>query len=335
MAAVLPLPVFPKSPTFEPPIETAKPVPRIRSNEGKYMEPEALGWMRPSPASSTSMEELHRRFDEEGYIWVTGLIPREDVLDYRESYFSHLAPTGILKPGTSPREGIFNPTEDPLLHHGVGGKDLPSEQDKVKRLVEAHTKPEYLQFIKHPSLRKFVREFMGWKNDVLVHRTLLRHNVPHGLSTGIHYDKIFLRAGQSEFLTAWVPIGDCKANGGGLMYLAGSSQLGMKMEQEFRKNSAAAGLSWEEQVSGFNSHMDKSGQLTQNAEEWGKGKGKWIAADYEAGDVVFHNPYLVHGAVKNEDRDGVIRLSTDLRFYEEGSDIDQRWMKHWVPEDGL
>jgi phytanoyl-CoA hydroxylase len=49
---------------------------------------------------------------------------------------------------------------------------------------------------------------MVWENPLLVTRTLLRHNVPGGISTGIHYDQIFLRARQAEFLTTWVPIGD-------------------------------------------------------------------------------------------------------------------------------
>ena len=58
-----------------------------------------------------------------------------------------------------------------------------------------------------------------------------------------------------------------------------------------------------------------------------KGQGKWLVADYEAGDVVFHDPYTIHGSSKNSDAKGRIRLSTDLRFYEKGSDIDKRWMK--------
>lgn len=334
MTAVLPQSPLPGGLSFEP-LELQRSIPRIRSNEGNYIEPEALGWLRPTPVTE-SMEELHRRYDEDGYILVKGLIPREDVLDMREAYFTHLASTNILKPGTSPREGIFNPAENPLAHHGVGGRDLPSKEEQVKKLTEAHTMPEYLSFINHPSLRTFVRKFMNWKDDILVNRTMLRHNVPHGLSTGIHYDQIFLRAGKSDFLTAWVPIGDCKASGGGLMYLAGSSELGKCLEKEFLARSEAAGMSYEERVSGFNVHMAKDGQLTQNAEEWGKGKGKWLAANFEAGDVVFHNPYMVHGAVKNEDGDGFIRLSCDLRFYEKGSDLDQRWMaQHWQADDGL
>lgn len=172
-----------------------------------------------------------------------------------------------------------------------------------------------------------------------------RHNVPNGLSTGIHYDKIFLRAGDADFLTGWVPIGDCDARGGGLMYLEHSDDIGKDMEADF--SARAATFTKEERINGFNQNMARDGQLSHNAEELteelmeGKfgsqgRRRRWLAGDYKAGDVVFHNPYLIHGAVKNEDPQGRIRLSTDLRFYEEGSDLDVRWMQDvWKPNDGL
>lgn len=119
------------------------------------------------------------------------------------------------------------------------------------------------------------------------------------------------------------------------MYIEGSSQLGKDMEADFMER--AKDMPLEERLSGFNKNMAANGQLAQNAVTFGAGKGKWITANYEAGDVVFHNPYMIHGAVKNEDFEtGRIRLSTDLRFYEEGSKLDERWMKKdWAPDDGL
>jgi phytanoyl-CoA hydroxylase len=250
------------------------------------------------------------------------------------SYFTHLSVTHILQPGTSPREGIFNTSQDPALHNGVGGSSLPSEQIKVDRLVSAHVMPNYRSFLAHPVLHKFVQDFMAWAKPVLVTRTMLRHNVPGGISTGIHYDRIFLRAGEAEFLTAWVPIGDCSPNGGGLMYLEGSSEIGKAIETDFVARAKV--LSPEERISAFNQHMERSGQLSQDARTFGEGKGRWLVANYEAGDVVFHDPYMIHGAVKNEDSMGRIRLSTDLRFYEDGVQMDERWMQQvWKPDDGL
>ena len=49
----------------------------------------------------------------------------------------------------------------------------------------------------------------------------------------------FLRGGEAEFLTAWVPIGDCAANGGDLTYLENSNSLGEDIEPEYLLNSAS------------------------------------------------------------------------------------------------
>lgn len=130
------------------------------------------------------------------------------------------------------------------------------------------------------------------------------------------------------------------------MYLENSTDVGMAMERDF--NERSADFSPEERINGFNVNMAKDGQLSHDAVELteaiergehGGAQGKkrrWLVGDYEAGDVVFHNPYMIHGAVKNDDPQGRIRLSTDLRFYEEGSRLDERWMQDvWRPGDGL
>ena len=250
------------------------------------------------------------------------------------SYFQQLSPTGILLPSTSPRDGIFNPANDPLAHQGLGG--APG-QDSLELLDTAHATPAYREFLAHPALRSFVRGFMRWSKEVLVDRAMLRHNCPGSLSTGIHYDKYFLRGGEAEFLTAWVPIGDCAATGGGLMYLENSGALGEEMEAEFERN--AETLSPEERIDAFNRHMMKDGFLSHDAEEFGRvragGRLRWLVGDYEAGDVVFHKPYMIHAATKNQDELGRIRLASDLRFYEEGAALDQRWLKVWRHDDGL
>ncbi|KAK5723255.1 hypothetical protein LTR15_004952 [Elasticomyces elasticus] len=320
-----------------------KQLPKLRSNYGAYLDERNVGWLRET-SIDTPLEEVRARFGADGYIYMKNLIPREEVLDVRQNYFEHLQPTGILKPGTSPREGIFDTTQDPIVHNGVGGKDLPEDLERQRLLQSAHTLPVYLAFLEHPDLRSFIRKFLGCERDVIVKRTLLRHNVPNGLSTGCHYDRIFLRAGE-EFLTAWVPFGDCTAAGGGLMYMESSTDIGKAMEEDFMKR--AEHFTPEERINGFNLNMAKDGQLTHNVSELDEQlssthasatgvRRKWLAANYEAGDVIFHNPYMLHAAVKNEDPLGRIRLSTDLRFYPEGGRIDERWMRSvWRPDDGL
>lgn len=333
----------PVPPSFVASTSSATELPRIRSNEGDYVQSAGVGSLKASPRD-TPIEELRRRFREEGYIWLKNLIPREDVLDMRECYFRRFD-DGMLKPGTSPRDAIFNDAEDPMKHCGVGSAHFPEDKKKVDTIVGAHHEDQYLKFLEHDALRSFIREFMGWEKEVIFKRTMLRHNVPNGLSTGIHYDKLFMRGGEADFLTAWVPIGDCSANGGGLLYLEGSSALGKEIEDDFTER--AKDFTEEERIFAYNQHMTSTGSIAQDAElfaqgietgKWQNGgkRPRWLIADYEAGDVVFHDPYMIHGTAMNEDKDGRIRLSTDLRFIPEGAPGDMRWMRStWYPGDGL
>ncbi|KAL8761547.1 MAG: hypothetical protein Q9184_002341 [Pyrenodesmia sp. 2 TL-2023] len=315
------------------PKDTTPGLPSLRSNRGSYVDQSSTAWMRSTPIG-TSLQEMRRRFEEDGYIWVKNVIPREDVYDMRERYFSQFSHTGMLRPNTSPRKGIFNPSSDPNVHEGIGG--LPEEN--TKQLLNAvHADPVYRTFLAHPSLRSFIQQFTGWKQEVIVDRAMLRHNCPGSRSTGIHYDQYFLRDGEDEFLTAWVPIGDCAPAGGGLMYLENSSVLGKQLEDEFLKK--AQHLPKQERIDAFNKFMASDGFMSHDAVEFREAHkeraGRWLVGDYEAGDVVFHNPWMIHAATKNEDELGRIRLASDLRFYEEGAKLDQRWMKVWTHDDGL
>ena len=123
------------------------------------------------------------------------------------SYFAHNSPSGLIKPGTDPVDGIYNDEEERDNHRGIGAGDLPDSEVALEKLIESHATPEYLSFLQSPELRSYVRDIMEWKDETLLTRTMLRHNLPGGVSTGVHYDKLFLRGGDAFFLTAWVPIG--------------------------------------------------------------------------------------------------------------------------------
>src|SRR5690606_14674139 len=64
-------------------------------------------------------DEIRKRFREDGYVYVKGLLPKEEVLDMRELYFSKFDSNML---NGSPREGIFSGHKDPCLpKHGVCG----------------------------------------------------------------------------------------------------------------------------------------------------------------------------------------------------------------------
>jgi len=211
------------------------------------------------------------------------------------------------------------------LRHTLGLKDINvNYQEKV---VEAHSAPWYVTFANHPVLKDFVEKFTSWKDTTLLERSLFRPNIPGGETTQVHYDQSFLRAGPPTALTAWVPLGDVAINGGGLLYLDNSVPLGMELEKGFAD--AAKDSTEEERLSAFNAAMMETGMLEKDSGKfstlWGR---KWLAGDYEAGDVVLHHPFNIHRSAVNETE--IIRLATDLRFVETGKPLDQRWMKVWA-----
>jgi hypothetical protein len=158
------------------------------------------------------------------------LLPREDVLKAREEYFGMLEPSGVLKPGTLPVEGIFDPEKDAADFPGigagaVGGNGRPGEETAAKFVdlaLKAHYADWYKEkFCKHPVLKGFIARMTGWgdENTLGIKRSLLRNNTPGNKAIGVHYDQIFLRYGEPTSVTAWVPMGDIRLTGGGLIYL--------------------------------------------------------------------------------------------------------------------
>lgn len=200
---------------------------KLYVNDG-LLRPEQVGQLKAS-SPVMPMAELRRRYDEDGYLFVKGLLPREDVLRAREQYFQMLAPSGVLKPGTQPVEGIFDANKDAADFPGIGsgavggnGKPGGSTAEKfVDLALNAHYADWYKDiFCKHPSLYDFISRITGWGNSTKgVRRSLLRNNTPGNKAIGVHYDQIFLRHGEPTSLTAWVPMGDIALTGGGLIYL--------------------------------------------------------------------------------------------------------------------
>jgi ectoine hydroxylase-related dioxygenase (phytanoyl-CoA dioxygenase family) len=134
--------------------------------------------------------------------------------------------------------------------------------------------------------------------------------------------------------SSWIPLGDTPVEMGGLVYLEGSDALGRKMEAEFSANNG--NLTPEERISAYNKNMTEGGWVGKDLAEMAERfDSHWLIADYEAGDMVVHSPYMIHAATQNTDNQNRIRLSTDIRYQNVREEIDARWQNHWTLEDML
>ncbi|KAI1091412.1 hypothetical protein F5B19DRAFT_503249 [Rostrohypoxylon terebratum] len=295
------------------------------------------------------LEELRQRFERDGYLFLKGLLPRDDVLKAREDYFTYLAPSGVLAPGTLPVEGIFDEKKDKLDYPGMYVNNLgagfadangrPRGGLFVDLALKAHSEPWYKDgFCKHPALHSFIAKITGWGdgNTLGLTRSLLRNNTPQNKAIGVHYDQIFLRHGEDTSMTAWVPMGDIALDGGGLIYLENGHTLGQEIEKAFYDKARQTGLTEEEAKNAFNKNMMGGGLLADGAKEFAAAHGRrWLVTDYQAGDVVLHTPYMIHASTINKDPKNVIRLGTDLRFVDSSRPYDKRWTNVYEFGDGV
>ncbi|PLB55479.1 hypothetical protein P170DRAFT_443254 [Aspergillus steynii IBT 23096] len=310
----------------------------LESNFGP-MAADQIGYLQPT-SKETPIEIMRERFQRDGYLFVKSLLPKDKVLKCRRQYFEHMAPSGLLKEGTDPVEGIYSDKDSRKflppgnLRRLFGLKDDEESNKYLELMISAHEAPFYLEFCEIEKLRAFIRAFAGWEDITMLQRTMLRAFVPDSELTPVHFDQMYLRAGPPTSLTAWVPIGGVSLEGGGLMYLENSVDIGKKTEEEFRCN--ASNLNDEERVSAFNKNMNDGGFLSRDTVSYGKeAQRKWLITEHEAGDVIFHDPFLVHASCKNKDPERRIRLATDLRFVDSAKPYDKRWMKVYRPLDGL
>ncbi|MBA2286297.1 MAG: phytanoyl-CoA dioxygenase family protein [Ktedonobacteraceae bacterium] len=270
--------------------------PLISNGYTLEMTSARLGWLEPTDAG-LPLEQLRETYRQNGYLWLKGFFDRDVILGFKRFFF----------------DGI------------VSG---------AKTFFEIISSQEYEDFCTMPRLWNFYQAFLEGQ-PYLHKRKIIRFTRPgEDHCTGGHYDLIYLRAGTDQFSTSWIPLGDIPVEMGGLIYLEGSDTLGRQMEAEFRVKNA--GLPPEERISAFNRNMRENGWISPNLVEMAdRFKSRWLIADYEAGDMVIHSPYMIHAATLNHDPLDRSRLSTDIRYQRADDPIDPRWAKSWAIDDNL
>jgi len=117
----------------------------------------------------------------------------------------------------------------------------------------------------------------------------------------------------------WLPIGDCPVAAGGLVYLEGSQHI----------PSADLDVLKSVRTDRPGDPRPISNDLGWTADQLG---GRWLYADYQAGDVAIHSPHLVHASL--DTTTDAMRMSADIRFLPTSVEPDPRWLTPWSGDDG-
>jgi len=284
-----------------------RPTPTVSSN-GVALALDLLGPLRDSRDALGEPAELRRRLATEGYLHLPGVLDPEEVRGLRRDYFASFPP-GSFAAGSDPDDGV--PAADPpvpLPAYGVAGHPAHAfvRGERFRRFVDA------------PVLRELAASLLEG-GVVRLPRAILRH-FPGGStrSSRAHTDHDYMDRGSGRVLTAWIPAGDCPVRGGGLVYLEDSKGVGQADLDALRAVTDRPGDT-----------RPISHDLALVARRLGR---RWLCADYRAGDVAVHTPWVVHAALDTATRRA--RVSVDVRFARRDAVLDERWDQPWTADDG-
>lgn len=281
------------------------------------MSEDKFGILRDSADAANDFEELRRRYDEDGYIYIKNYLDREKVLDARREIVNRLDKEGILDPDYPKMDAIAKPDS------GYGFK--PEMANGCVPLQE---------LLYTGKVTDFYRQFYGEKIRHYDY-TWLRAVGP-GLGTNPHSDLPYMGRGTTKHMSCWMPYGDISYELGGLMILEGSHK-----RMDLLKNYAFRDVDGycenkESQVKkvvtdggwSFTGTLSHNPPIVRN-----KFGGRWLTTEFEAGDFLTFGMFLVHASLDNK-TENRLRISSDSRYQRASEPIDERWVGANPPGHG-
>ncbi|MEC8991717.1 MAG: phytanoyl-CoA dioxygenase family protein [Candidatus Latescibacterota bacterium] len=295
---------------------------------------DSLGELRRSDDIAHDADALRSRVAEDGYLYLPGLLDRDQVMDARREVLRRLAEGGVVDDVDHDlMAGIVKPDSSINFAPNLARDNAPL--DKV--LYSGAMMDFYERFLGGP-----VRHF---------DYTWFRAKTP-GTTTATqpHYDVVYMGRGTKNLWTSWTPLGDVPLESGGLIVLEGSHKIealrdgyGSTDVDKFCANENEADRIVEEAQAQERELTSEESQLIH----WqGRGSfsadaiatraqlgGRWLTATYEAGDLLVLSIHTMHASSDNQTRS--IRLSSDSRYQLASEPADERWIGDNPPLHGI
>ncbi len=236
------------------------------------------GELIPSNDLLARPADLRARMDETGFVLLRGLLPHVEVLDLRRAVLECCRQGGWLLEGSDPLDGQVDPARACV-------EPEPAFLDvyyRVQRLEAFHALAHHSALL--GTMSTLVSE-PALLHPQKIARLIFPQNVEH--TTPPHQDFVFIQ-GTPQTYTAWIPLGDCPKELGGLQLNAGSHRGGVR---EYHPSLGAGGMSIPPETL----------------------PDCWHSTDYRTGDVVVFHSMMVHRGLPNLTRDR-LRLSVDYRY---------------------
>lgn len=293
------------------PTVLSSPAGFVPHSRGRMLDtsPASFGELVPSNDILGDAGALAARLETDGYLFLRGLLHRDDVLEARRHAVGILEADGCLAPGTDPMDAVAREGLPLSARHDIGEGNEP-----LHRVLYTGT------------LMEFYRRLFG--EEVLHFDFTWFRTVGPGMGTKPHCDVVYMGRGERQkLLTAWVPVGDVPIEVGGLTVLEGSHRQHERLRHYLERDVDSYcrnGRHAEDIESGLKA-WEWDGSLSADPvslrEKLG---GRWLTASFRAGDVLTFTMHTVHASLDNPSRH--IRLSSDSRYQPASRPADERWV---------
>ncbi len=289
---------------------TERPSSLTASGEALDTSPDCFGELLDSSDAIFDAALANERMARDGYLYLPGLLNRDDVLAARRAIAGKLQVSGHLLSATDPMDCLAVPDREPGFIPEV-----------------AMQTPELLSVIYGDAMMGFWDRFFG---EPARHFdfTWFRAVTP-GRATPPHTDAVYMNRGSQSLITCWTPIGDAPLPMGPLMVLEGSHKHDKLRANYSSKDVDAICTNLRPNLKTGRKNTLRSGHfglLSPNAVKLREALGgRWLTANFRAGDVLAFSIFTVHCSLDNHtDR---IRLSSDSRYQPASHAVDERWIR--------
>lgn len=274
--------------------------------------PQAFGPLRASGDALSDMKELRWRFEQDGYLYLPGLLNRSEVLEARLEMLKKLDAAGCLDPD--------HPMEDGVAH---------AEFENAFMLELTKDNPPLLSVLYDGPMIDFYKRFLG--GEVRHFDYTWCRSKPPGETTATppHYDIVFMGRGTQRLYTSWTPLGDMPIEMGGLMILENSHRF-----EEVKADYGSL------DVDAYCTNYPDAAEIESGEKLWQNANGgaysldavatqaelgsRWLTTEYAMGDLLMFSMYTMHASMDNQTNR--IRLSTDTRYQLASEPVDERWI---------
>jgi hypothetical protein len=277
--------------------------------------------------------------EEDGYLYLPGLLHKNEVLAARQEVMDRMMDAGVLDPKYPAIEGIARPAAE--IDSRATGSFMP---------LLARNNPPLDKVIHEGPMMAFYEFFLGGPVRYFDYTWFRVKRPGQGTATTPHCDIVYMCRGTQQLFTSWVPYGDVPYEMGGLMLLEGSHKLedlkagygstdvDLYCENEgdakaIVEKAKAEGrqLTSEERAS---VHWNSTGAYSSDAvsvrQELG---GRWLTTEYELGDLLVFCMNNLHASSDNRTRE--LRISSDTRYQLASEPADERWIGDDPPAHGI